>query len=143
MTAGEKCEVYKKVWVDVAPHERTVWKCLDKPAKKAKKPKPAKAKKSKPAKPAKEKTKPVKPPKEKAKKSKPAKEKTKPVKPAKEKTKKSKPVKKAKGKAKGNATLTIRMPSWFKKKGAPVEVKSFPVKKGPIKYAEDYKLKEP
>ena len=112
MTAGEKCEVYKKVWVDVAPHERTVWKCLDKPAKKAKK----KAKKPKPAKEPKP-----------AKKSKPAKK-----------------AKKAKGKAKApKVTLTVRMPSWFKKKGAPVEVKSFPVKKGPIKYAEDYKLKEP
>ena len=63
----------------------------------------------------------------------------------------AKKAKKAKGKAKGKAkrkakkatkaTLTVKMP--FKKKGAPVEVKAFPVKKGPIKYAEDYKLKKP
>ena len=47
----EKCEIYKKVWVDVAPHERKVWKCMDfipRKPKKAKKPKPAK--KAKPAK---------------------------------------------------------------------------------------------
>ena len=113
MTAGEKCEIYKKVWVDVAPHERTVWKCLDKPAKPAKKAKKAsKATKAKPAKKAN---------KDKAKKGKEAKK-----------------AKKAKTKA---ATLTVKMP--FKKKGAPVEVKAFPVKKGPIKYAEDYKLKKP
>ena len=52
------CEIYKKVWVDVAPHERKVWKCMDfierKPVnrpKKAKTPKTAKPdKKTKPAK---------------------------------------------------------------------------------------------
>ena len=38
MSSDEKCEIYKKVWVDVAPHERTVWKCLDpKPPAKDKK----------------------------------------------------------------------------------------------------------
>ena len=161
MAPGEKSEVFKKVWVDVAPHERTVWKCLDKPekpakkakkAKKAKAAKPAKAKKSKPAKetakdnfiealglqPAKEKpakaAKAAKPGKKKAKKSKAAK----PAKP--KKTKKSKPTKKPK--AKGNAPIKIRMPTWFKK-NMPVQVPSFPVKTGPIKHAEDYTLQQP
>ena len=58
----------------------------------------------------------------------------------------AKKAKKAKGKAKKakkatKATLTVKMP--FKKKGAPVEVKALPVRKGPIKYAEGYKLKQP
>ena len=147
MAPGEKCEVFKKVWVDVAPHERTVWKCLDKPekktkkvkkAKKAKQAKPAKSPKEKKSKPAKA-AKPAKSPKP-VKSAKPAKQKAKKSKPAKQKAKKSKPAKKPK--AKGNAPITIRMPTWFKKK-LPVEVPSFPVKTGPIKHAEDFILQQP